>query len=40
MRGVTLDDYLIHGPSAALDVISDITGSSKSTSSGSVSAAP
>jgi polyhydroxyalkanoate synthase len=27
MRGVTLDDYLIHGPRAALDVISDITGS-------------
>jgi polyhydroxyalkanoate synthase len=29
MSGVTLDDYLIHGPRAALDVISDITGSSK-----------
>jgi polyhydroxyalkanoate synthase len=27
MRDVTLDDYLIHGPRAALDVISDITGS-------------
>jgi len=27
MRGVTLDDYLIHGPRTALDVISDITGS-------------
>ena len=27
MSGVTLDDYLIHGPRAALDVISDITGS-------------
>jgi polyhydroxyalkanoate synthase len=27
MRGVTLDDYLIHGPRAALDVIADITGS-------------
>jgi poly[(R)-3-hydroxyalkanoate] polymerase subunit PhaC len=26
MRGVTLDDYLIHGPRAALDVIRDITG--------------
>jgi polyhydroxyalkanoate synthase subunit PhaC len=26
MSGVTLDDYLIHGPRAALDVISDITG--------------
>jgi poly[(R)-3-hydroxyalkanoate] polymerase subunit PhaC len=25
MSGVTLDDYLIHGPRAALDVISDIT---------------
>ncbi len=29
MRGVTLDDYLIDGPKAALDVISDITGSPK-----------
>jgi polyhydroxyalkanoate synthase subunit PhaC len=29
MRGVTLDDYLIHGPSAALDVIADITGAPK-----------
>jgi hypothetical protein len=29
MSSVTLDDYLIHGPRAALDVISDITGSSK-----------
>ena len=27
MRGVTLDDYLIHGPRTALDVICDITGS-------------
>ena len=27
MSGVTLDDYLIHGPKAALDVISEITGS-------------
>jgi polyhydroxyalkanoate synthase subunit PhaC len=27
MSGVTLDDYLIHGPRTALDVISDITGS-------------
>ena len=26
MSGVTLDDYLIHGPRAALDVIGDITG--------------
>jgi polyhydroxyalkanoate synthase len=26
MSGVTLDDYLIHGPRAALDVIADITG--------------
>ncbi len=26
MRGVTLDDYLIHGPRQALDVIQDITG--------------
>ena len=29
MRGVTLDDYLIGGPMAALDVITDITGASK-----------
>jgi polyhydroxyalkanoate synthase len=29
MRGVTLDDYLIHGPRAALDVIGDITGAPK-----------
>jgi polyhydroxyalkanoate synthase len=29
MSGVTLDDYLIHGPRAALDVIGDITGSEK-----------
>ncbi|MGO8960471.1 MAG: PHA/PHB synthase family protein [Streptosporangiaceae bacterium] len=29
MRGVTLDDYLIHGPRQALDVIADITGSPK-----------
>jgi len=29
MSGVTLDDYLIHGPRAALDVISDITGAPK-----------
>ena len=29
MRGVTLDDYLIHGPSKALDVIADITGAPK-----------
>jgi polyhydroxyalkanoate synthase len=29
MRGVTLDDYLIHGPRAALDVIGDITGALK-----------
>ncbi len=27
MAGVTLDDYLIHGPRTALDVICDITGS-------------
>jgi polyhydroxyalkanoate synthase subunit PhaC len=27
MSGVTLDDYLIHGPRTALDVIGDITGS-------------
>jgi polyhydroxyalkanoate synthase subunit PhaC len=27
MSGVTLDDYLIHGPMTALDVIGDITGS-------------
>jgi polyhydroxyalkanoate synthase len=29
MRGVTLDDYLIHGPLEALDVIADITGAAK-----------
>jgi polyhydroxyalkanoate synthase len=29
MSGITLDDYLIHGPRTALDVISDITGSPK-----------
>jgi poly[(R)-3-hydroxyalkanoate] polymerase subunit PhaC len=29
MRGVTLDDYLIHGPQVALDVIGDITGALK-----------
>ena len=29
MGGVTLDDYLIHGPRAALDVITDITGAPK-----------
>src|SRR5215468_5005448 len=29
MRDVTLDDYLIHGPQTALDVITDITGASK-----------
>jgi len=29
MRGVTLDDYLIHGPRQALDVIQDITGAAK-----------
>jgi polyhydroxyalkanoate synthase subunit PhaC len=29
MRGVTLDDYLIHGPRQALDVIGDITGAPK-----------
>jgi polyhydroxyalkanoate synthase len=29
MRDVTLDDYLIHGPRTALDVIGDITGSPK-----------
>ncbi len=29
MRGVTLDDYLIHGPRQALDVITDITGAPK-----------
>jgi polyhydroxyalkanoate synthase len=27
MRDVALDDYLVHGPHAALDVIADITGS-------------
>jgi polyhydroxyalkanoate synthase subunit PhaC len=29
MRGVTLDDYLLHGPMQALDVIADITGATK-----------
>jgi polyhydroxyalkanoate synthase len=29
MRDVTLDDYLIHGPRQALDVIADITGAAK-----------
>jgi polyhydroxyalkanoate synthase subunit PhaC len=29
MRQVTLDDYLVHGPSAAMGVIADITGSPK-----------
>jgi polyhydroxyalkanoate synthase len=29
MRGVTLDDYLIHSPRDALDVIGDITGAPK-----------
>ena len=29
MRDVTLDDYLVQGPRAALDVISDITGAEK-----------
>jgi polyhydroxyalkanoate synthase len=29
MSGVTLDDYIIHGPKTALDVIADITGSPK-----------
>jgi polyhydroxyalkanoate synthase subunit PhaC len=29
MRGVTLEDYLVHGPCAALDAIGDITGASK-----------
>jgi polyhydroxyalkanoate synthase subunit PhaC len=29
MSGVTLDDYLIHGPRTALDVIGDITGAPK-----------
>ena len=29
MGGTTLDDYLIHGPREALDVIAEITGSSK-----------
>jgi polyhydroxyalkanoate synthase subunit PhaC len=29
MRDVTLDDYLIHGPRTALDVIGDITGAPK-----------
>jgi len=29
MSGVTLDDYLVHGPRVALDVIGDITGAPK-----------
>ena len=29
MSGVSLDDYLVNGPQAALDVIEDITGASK-----------
>src|SRR5262252_1807044 len=29
MSGVTLDDYLVHGPQTALDVITAITGASK-----------
>jgi poly[(R)-3-hydroxyalkanoate] polymerase subunit PhaC len=29
MSGVSLDDYLVHGPQAALDVITDITGAPK-----------
>jgi polyhydroxyalkanoate synthase subunit PhaC len=29
MRDVTLDDYLIHGPRTALDVVGDITGAPK-----------
>jgi polyhydroxyalkanoate synthase len=29
MSGVTLDDYLVHGPQTALDVITDITGAPK-----------
>jgi polyhydroxyalkanoate synthase subunit PhaC len=29
MRGVTLDDYLVHGPCEALDAIADITGAPK-----------
>jgi polyhydroxyalkanoate synthase subunit PhaC len=29
MRDVTLDDYLVHGPQTALDVITDITGAPK-----------
>ncbi len=29
MSGVTLDDYLVHGPRTALDVITDITGAPK-----------
>ena len=29
MRGITLDDYLIHGPREALDVIGEITGAPK-----------
>ncbi len=29
MSGITLDDYLIHGPREALDVIAEITGSPK-----------
>ena len=39
MGGTTMDDYLIHGPRAALDVISEITGSERSTSSACASVA-
>jgi hypothetical protein len=32
MSGVTMDDYLVHGPQSALDVIQEITGAGPSTS--------
>jgi polyhydroxyalkanoate synthase len=34
MRDVALDDYLLHGPHTALDVITDITGSDKANIAG------
>ena len=33
MSGITMDDYLVHGPQQALDVIGEITGARPSTSS-------
>ena len=39
MSGTTMDDYLVKGPRAAMDVVSEITGAERSTSSGCASAA-